>query len=285
MGRVHANGVDLHVTRLRTGPPGDRPIVVCVHGLAVVDKAANSFVLGFHLARDAEVIAYDLRGHGRSELAPTGYRIADHAADLVGLLDTLGITQPVHLVAFSYGGAIATLAAMRYPERVASLTLLDGIVPVAGWETSLFGTVRQFEIWVDEGRAQGLDSDEIFEVIVGHVMEEFRVTRRRATAVGRRVHRLFEHTSLREDIRRETVFDKEDYAHLRCPVLAVYGDKSELYWLTDLLPSLLADVRVHTVAGADHLDVYWRVDEVRPLVRDFIVGVAAGSAAPGALSG
>jgi 3-oxoadipate enol-lactonase len=280
MARVRANGVELHVTRFRTGPPGDRPVVVCVHGLAVVDKAANSFVLGFHLARDAEVIAYDLRGHGRSELAPTGYRIADHAADLAGLLDALAITQPVHLVAFSYGGAVATLAAMRYPERVASLTLLDGIVPVAGWETALFGTVRQFEIWVDEGRAKGFDSDQIFEVIVEHVMEEFRVTRRRATAVGRRVHRLFEHTTMREDIRRESAFDKEDYARIQCPVLAVYGDQSELYWLTDLLPNLLQDVRVHTVAGADHLDVYWRVDEIRPLVREFVLGAAAPAAGP-----
>src|SRR4051812_15017918 len=114
MPRVHANGIDFYVNRFRTHEDrGHRPVVVCVHGLAVVDNAATSFVMGFHLAKRADVYAYDLRGHGRSEKPPTGYRAEDHAADLIALIDALEIDEPVHLIAFSYGGAPAIVATMR----------------------------------------------------------------------------------------------------------------------------------------------------------------------------
>lgn len=276
MATVHANGLNFHVNRFRTGPEGERPVVVCIHGLAVVDNAATSFVLGFHLAKDAEVITYDLRGHGRSDRPPTGYGIADHAADLIALIDALGITRPVHLVAFSYGGAVATTAAIRHPERMASVTLLDGVVPVAGWEKALFGTVRDFEEWIDDAHGKGLAGDDIVETIIRHAINAYGVTRRRAAAIGKRVHRLFETTSMREDIRNESVFDRDDYRRITCPVLGVYGTKSELYWLIDVLPELIPDVTLATVPGADHLDVFWRIDEIRPIVRRFIGLQASG---------
>lgn len=272
--KVHANGLNFHVNRFRSGPAGDRPIVVCIHGLAVVDNAAPTFVLGFHLAADAEVITYDLRGHGRSDVVPSGYGIADHAADLVALLDALDITVPVHLVAFSYGGAIAMLAAMRHPERWASLTLLDGVVPITGWNTSL-GVVEQFKAWLEEAHSQGHAADELADVVVDRLVEEYGVPRRRATSTAKRVHLLMETTSFGDDIRNEIAFDsKEDYSRIDCPVLGVYGDQSDLYWLTDLLPTLIGDVRTHTIVGADHLNVYGRFDEIRPLVRQFVLSTS-----------
>lgn len=75
------------------------------------------------LARDATVIAYDLPGHGRSIEYP-GAGPATLAAKAVAAdLSARGIDR-VHLVGHSMGGAIATLIAMRSPEKVASLTLL-----------------------------------------------------------------------------------------------------------------------------------------------------------------
>lgn len=270
MATVHANGLDFHVNRFRTGPDGDRPVVVCVHGLAVVDNAATSFVLGFDLAKDADVVAYDLRGHGRSEQPPTGYSLTDHVADLVALLDALDLTAPVHLVGFSYGGAIVTLAAARHPERVASLTLLDGLVPASGWEKPTLTMVEKFEAWLDNVDSQGVTTEEIHAQVVDQVIDEYGISRRRASALTRRVHRLFERTSLRDDIRAEVVLDKDDLGQIRCPVLGVYGTASEIFWIADLLPEVLDDVTIEIVEGADHLDVYWRINEIRPIVRRFI---------------
>ena len=101
MATVHANGVELRVNRYRVGNDGldsGRPVVVFVHGLGIVDHSGLAFTLGMPLATDAETILYALRGHGHSQVVASGYRIADHVADLVGLLDDLGVAEPVHLV-------------------------------------------------------------------------------------------------------------------------------------------------------------------------------------------
>lgn len=274
MPRVSANGLSFHVNRFRTGPPGDRPIVVCIHGFAVVDNAANAFLLGFHLAKHADVITYDLRGHGRSDQPPSGYRIEDHATDLFALLDALGIEVPVHLIAASYGGAIAMAAAIGHPDRVASVTLLDGAVPVADWVDNVITQARDFEAWIREAESEGGSAEEVEKAVVRkatkEAMEEHGVTRRRAQATAQRVVKLFRTTTVREDVKAERAYIKEEFARVTCPVMGIYGDKSDLYKLTDVLPDLLSDVTLHTIAGADHLDVFWRLDETRPLIREFL---------------
>lgn len=270
MPRVDANGLGIFVNRFRAGPPGDRPIVVCIHGLAIVDNAAPAFLVGFHLASDAEVITYDLRGHGRSDKPSSGYRITDHATDFFALLDAMGITKPVHLVSFSYGGAIALAVAVRHPERLASLTLLDGVVPLEGWDDNVVGMIEQYEGLVREGESRGWTVDEMKEAVVREVMQEYGVTRRRATGSATRIVELFHETTIGDELRSEHKLAKEDYASITCPVMGVYADQSYLYFLTDLLPTLIPGIRLHTVSGADHLDFFWRVDEIRPLLRDFI---------------
>jgi hypothetical protein len=53
-------------------------------------------------------------------------------------------------------------------------------------------------------------------------------------------------------------------------VLGIYGDRSDVFWLTLRLPGLLPDLTLHTIAGADHLGVFWRLEETRPLLCRFI---------------
>ncbi len=42
-----------------------------------------------------DVVLFDVRGHGRSERPKTGYRVADHVADLAAVLDELGIEHRI----------------------------------------------------------------------------------------------------------------------------------------------------------------------------------------------
>src|ERR1700761_2490450 len=79
--------------------------VVFVHGLVMDNLSSFYYTLaGPVTAAGARVLLYDLRGHGGSERAPRGYATSDQAADLIGLLDASGVTEPVHLVANSFGG-------------------------------------------------------------------------------------------------------------------------------------------------------------------------------------
>ena len=70
------------------------------------------------------VLRYDTRGHGGSDAPPGPYRLEMLAADVAGLQDALGIER-VHFCGVSIGGQIAQTFALDYPERVASLILVN----------------------------------------------------------------------------------------------------------------------------------------------------------------
>jgi len=81
---VETNGIKLHYLDY----PGDGPAVVLAHGLTANCRSFD--VVAGHLAPRLRVIAPDLRGRGASDKPATGYTMADHAADVLGLLDALG---------------------------------------------------------------------------------------------------------------------------------------------------------------------------------------------------
>lgn len=259
MATVHTNGVDLRVNRYRVGPEGPRPIIVFVHGLGIVDHSGLSFTLGMPLAPDADAILYALRGHGHSEVVPAGYRVVDHTADLLGLLDALDVDVPVHLVGCSYGGAVAIATAVRHPQRVASLFLIDPVVPVDGWPQRILPML--------ESAAAQLRGDYTIEDVMAALGG---VSRRKAAAVAERAERLLLATTVLDDVRAEVALGDDDFARLTCPVLAVYGDRSEMFPLGDELQARVPGARIHVVPGADHLSVFGHTRELVDQIRAFV---------------
>ena len=83
-------------------------------------------------------LALDLRGRGKSEAPPAGstatpaanYTMADHAADVLTLLDTQGIAQAV-LIGHSFGGMLALYLAAHHPDRFPQIVVLDAAVSLA----------------------------------------------------------------------------------------------------------------------------------------------------------
>ncbi|MBF6397455.1 3-oxoadipate enol-lactonase [Nocardia cyriacigeorgica] len=100
------------------------------------------------LARDHEVLAVDLRGHGDSPAPAGDYTVADLAGDVIALLDRLG-RDAVHLVGLSLGGAVAQSIAACHPSRIRSLSLLC--------TAARFGTPRG---WHDRAAAVRADGTE-----------------------------------------------------------------------------------------------------------------------------
>ncbi|MEO9176162.1 MAG: alpha/beta fold hydrolase [Gaiellales bacterium] len=100
--------------------PGAEPAVVLVPGIFSTHRSIAA--LAERIAPTRRVIAFDLRGRGRSTTAgPFG--IARHADDLWAALDSLGVERP-QLVGHSLGAfVVATAAARKAVERV---VLLDG---------------------------------------------------------------------------------------------------------------------------------------------------------------
>src|SRR5512147_3219033 len=99
-----------------------------LHGLIVGSLAGWYFGPAGRLAQRHRVLLHDLRGHGRSDRTASGYDTHTLAGDLEALLDLAG-DGPVTLVGHSYGALVALRFALRWPERVARLALVEAPLP------------------------------------------------------------------------------------------------------------------------------------------------------------
>lgn len=102
---------------------GGDPALLLLHGLSA-NANCWSAVIAAGLAPEHRVIAPDLRGRGRSGKPERGYRMPDHAADVIGLLDAIGLDQ-VAVVGHSFGGYLAIYLAAHHPERFTQLVVVD----------------------------------------------------------------------------------------------------------------------------------------------------------------
>lgn len=91
--------------------------LVLIHG-----AGGNHEAWPIELRENANVIAFDLTGHGESPL-PARTIVADYAADIVALLDALAIESAI-FAGHSMGGAIALTLALDYPQYVKGMILV-----------------------------------------------------------------------------------------------------------------------------------------------------------------
>lgn len=107
--------------RYRDTGTGDPVILIHGYGAALESMAAIGAALPQH-----RTVAFDVRGFGRSskfaEPARFGQSIVD---DVTRLMDHLKISR-AHLIGHSMGALIAANVAARYPDRVATATLVAG---------------------------------------------------------------------------------------------------------------------------------------------------------------
>jgi pimeloyl-ACP methyl ester carboxylesterase len=109
------NGFRMHYEEHGRGDP-----VVFIHGFTL-DARMWDAQRGF--AKKHRMIVADMRFHGRSEAPESSTFTLDEAVgDILALLDHLHLRQ-AHLVGLSMGAGYALETALRYPERVLSLTL------------------------------------------------------------------------------------------------------------------------------------------------------------------
>ncbi|AWZ09307.1 MULTISPECIES: alpha/beta hydrolase [unclassified Streptomyces] len=216
MALVQADSVRFHVQQLPAGTDAgpDRPVVVFLHGLVVDNLSSFYCPLAVPAARAGhEVVLYDLRGHGRSERPATGYDSGTAVGDLFALLGELGLgRRPVHLVGNSHGGTLALHAALARPDRVTGLTLLEP--PLSGtWVENMVDTLSAAALSLEDSPVPA---------------ELLTLRLRKAANLTAIADDLLNRTTLIDDIAASRTFTPADYAALRCPVLIVCGEHSEL---------------------------------------------------------
>jgi pimeloyl-ACP methyl ester carboxylesterase len=120
---VDVAGGSLAVTLL----PGNSEPVLAIHGISSQRRLWNWLRAE---APDIALVTPDLRGRADSVAVQGTSSLAQHAEDMVAVLDAFGLDS-AHVCGMSMGGFVGVELAARFPDRVKSLVLVDGGFPLA----------------------------------------------------------------------------------------------------------------------------------------------------------
>lgn len=135
--------------------------LVLAHGLLMDHEMFAPQVAAF--GDRYRVITWDARGHGLTEAARADFSYWDTAEDLRGLLDQLGIQRAV-IGGMSQGGFASLRFALRYPDRVIGLVLLN---TQAGQEDP--EAQPRYEMMIDVWETEG-PTDTIAEAVAATII-------------------------------------------------------------------------------------------------------------------
>jgi len=274
MPKVLANGIRIHYAQRGAGPD-----VVLIHGITSnlamwYNGLLNGFTPEFH------VTAYDLRGHGLSDLTPTGYNSSTMAADLRALLDALDLDK-VLIVGHSFGGTIGLHFALENPERVRGVVMMDSGVACLRY-------LRIIQDWWGwEGRPadmkeKGLSLEKFLELdnqqdVTEVIRHGLSAPRRAGFKKGQsgltpRQQKLLDETKLGLEFREIAGLTEDRLTSMKTPVMALYGETSPYAKMAGHLAGIMPYTCHEVVKGIGHFYAVHRpalaVEHILPFLRD-----------------
>ncbi len=213
------------------------------------------------IAQDFRVTAYDLRGHGASDVPASGYTSADMAQDLHDLYSELKL-GPAVLVGHSFGAVVAMHAAVLYPDIVRGLILSDPYFPgLAHLEPNL----AEMHAWRDVRDALVAAGVALDEEI--NFTQLFRSVAALTPAQKEHFGKIMGESSLRwlsqlprlapttcgRDVFAAAGLSAERICEVRQPVIALYDEHTSFQATRQFLEANLSNIRVEIVPGARHV--------------------------------
>jgi esterase len=246
--RARSGDVAIHFRKL--GRRGAMPLVL-VHGLSYFSY--DWLGVGAALGHEREVLAMDMRGFGDSEWSPAkDYSVPAMGADIVAVLDALGWPRAV-LVGHSMGGRSTTYVAAKRPERVAGLVLVDytpenapagakRVTEKVGNQPDAFRSIEAAMQYLGSSDRKRTEAY-LKRTDAGFVPKRdlyFRDQFRRALETGERPKLGVDMWQL--------------LAEVRCPVLSLRGERSDMYAPETMQKMKAANPRmqVSVIARAGH---------------------------------
>jgi pimeloyl-ACP methyl ester carboxylesterase len=270
----------------------DRTPVLMVHGYG--SRLESWAAVQGPLAAVRRVVSFDQRGFGMSERPRGAYGVDAHANDLLKLMDLLGLQKAV-LVGHSYGGGVVLRAALKAPQRVSAVVLVDAFamdrqVPAAfrwakvpGLGEFIFAT--QFKEVVGEKYVMAFHDRQRFAS--SEAIDEFRGNMLKPGAL---------YTSLEVVRGMDYAPVEEKYRTLRMPITLIWGEDDRVTPLSagqDLAALVDSDDMV-VLNRCGHVPLWERpqatlsvlqrvvrdVDEGRTLRRSRLPGSGGGQVTP-----
>ncbi len=230
---ISVNGKKVHIQELNKGA---EHTVVMIHGM-FSNLSIYYFNIAPILAKHFHVVMYDLKSHGMSERFTDGYDLENMSADVLALMDVLEI-EKAHLVGYSFGGLISLKTALKAPDRIEQLVVIEAPDPQ------------------DEKARNIIDeySKEFLEHYVANFTDTTKVQmgKRQMEKNHRMYEFLFNQTSIKADMIKEKHFLSEvDFSELQPSALLLYGEDSNCRPTGEWLHTQIGNSEIQLIQG-DH---------------------------------
>ncbi|MGW4117236.1 4,5:9,10-diseco-3-hydroxy-5,9,17-trioxoandrosta-1(10),2-diene-4-oate hydrolase [Nocardia sp. NPDC004711] len=258
---------------------GNGPTIVLLHGGGPGASSWSNFAKNIPvLAEDFHVLAVDQPGFGRSDKPTEHPQYFVHSASaLKDLLDTLGITERVHLLGNSLGGGAATRFALDYPDRAGKLVLMGP----GGLSTNLFAPdptegvklLSKFNFEPTKENLEAFLRIMVFDqkLITPELVEERFVSASQPESLA--ATRAMGKSFAGPDFAKGMIW--RDAFKLRQPVLMIWGREDRVNPIDGALVALkmVPRVQLHVFGGCGHWAQLEKFDEFNRLATDFLLGV------------
>lgn len=271
------NGTQLFVKSTGKGEP-----VIIIHGGPLLD---HSYLFPYlePLSENYRLFFYDQRLSGRSsaDVDSSEVSLANFIEDIDGIRNRFGLDK-VHIIAHSWGGLLGMKYAIRYPERLHSLVLLNSMPP--SWElwqqenNRLAGRVsRQDSLDRQAVMQSGLLAEKYPEAVEKLLKISFRSqfhNRQMADSLSfyipedyRKRSSLF--ANLMPELSSYSLVD--ELKNISAPTFIIYGDGEPASKLSaPVLQDEIPNARMAIIKESGHFPFIEHKDEVLNLIRDFL---------------
>ena len=251
--------------------------LVLIHGFSTPHFVWDG-VRQFFLDAGYQILVYDHFGRGFSERPETDYSAELYVQALNELLDQQNLSQPVHLVGYSMGGAILGHFAEAYPGRVATMSL----VAPAGFMTEQSATSSLVNIpligeWLGHMFADKMLVSDIAENEIANIDDPLAIpTGEFVTKVGKQMQHSGFVESLVSTLRHFNLFNALEsfnaVGQLGIPTLAIWGtdDATVPFMGSENLLLAIPHAELVVIEGGGHNITYMQPSIVGPAIVDFV---------------
>lgn len=265
MSKVKVNNAELYYQSVGNGTE----TIVFSHGYLMNNTMFNPQIDA--MKTQFRCVAYDHRGHGQSEVTKEGYELNNLVKDAIAFIESLSI-GPVHFVGLSAGGFVGMRAAIRRPDLLKSLILIDTSAESEGEQALkqnnlLLWMVKNVGWWAVMGQVLPIlfHKDFLEDKTRNVELEEWKgvITGQDKNGIVPFGKGIFS---------RESVLDQ--LARLSLPTAVIVGeqDASSPPEYSRRMAKVIPEAKLYTIPDAGHYAVIEKPSAVTEAIQDFYAG-------------
>lgn len=263
MANINVNGARLHYEIHGEGSE----TIVFAHGLLFSGKMFEEQVKA--LQERYRCITFDFRGQGQSEVTPSGYGMENLYQDTVALIEQLACA-PCHFLGLSMGGFIGLRLAIRRPELLRSLMLVETTADAEPVENVL--RYRQLNFIA---RCLGLRPviNQVMRIMFGRTFLHDPARDRLRELWKRRIlgnRRIGITRAVRGVIERQGVYDELHKINLPTLILVGEEDVATVPAVSDRMHQRIARSQLIVIPKAGHTSTIEEPEKVNAALRRFL---------------